>query len=237
MTDLKPLISYIVDQVNDRDGVVGRTSLVKLVYLVDVEHYRRYRRQATGLKWRFHHYGPYAAELDTAINPLAPGIAEHEFTGTVGDRAVSGYRYSKTGDRREIERTFNSRSGASVKQSIDRVIERWALDPLWTILDYVYFETGPMQGPKRGEYLDFSKVQMASPARRNTATLKLPEKSLSDLRRRLKERRAEIGKEARKATDPAYDQVYAEACEVMEEEEGPGPSVQPSTRLSGPNLE
>jgi uncharacterized protein YwgA len=237
MTDLKPLIGYIVDQVNDRGGVVGRTFLVKLVYLIDVEHYRRYRKQATGLKWRFHHYGPYAAELDTAISSLGLGISEHEFIRTVGDRVVSGYRYSKTGDGREIERAFDSRFDASVKRSVDKVIEHWALDSLWTIPDYVYFETGPMEGAKRGEYLDFSKVQMDPSAPRNTATLKLPEKSLSALRRRLGDRRKEIGKEVRKATEPAYDQVYAEACKVMEEEESRGPGVLPDIRLSGPDLE
>ncbi len=234
---MKPLINYIVDQVNEREGVVGKTALVKLVYLVDVEHYRRHGKVVTGLKWRFHHYGPYAVELETNINSLGGVIDEDRFTGMIGDRLVSGYRYVRAGDWKEIESAFNPQYGASVKWSVDQVVERWALEPLSTILDYVYFETEPMQDAKRGEYLDFSTVPLELPTRRNTAKLKLPEEAENGLHRRLKERREKPSPEIRKATEPAYDDIYTEACKLMATEESPGPYFRRSTKVSGPNSE
>ena len=158
MPDLKPLVSYIIDRVGEQDGSVGRTVLMKLVYLADVEHYRQYGSQATELRWRFHHYGPYAHELERTAGNLGLEIDEQKFGGTAGPRAAEGYHYRRTGDWREIEREFNSHYAASVKRCVDKVVGQWGLDSLPTILDYVYFETEPMQDVKRGEYLDFSKI-------------------------------------------------------------------------------
>ena len=156
MAELKPLIAYIVDQVGDRGGAVGRTALMKLVYLADIEHYRRYGKQATNLEWRFHHYGPYSAELDKEVRALGLDIDESVFNKTYGGRTLSGYRYRRVGDWKEVAMAFNSNYGASAQRCVDRVVQRWGLDPLPTILDYVYFETEPMQDAKRGETLDFA---------------------------------------------------------------------------------
>ncbi len=239
MLDLKPLLGYIVDQVSEQGGSVGRTALTKLVYLVDVEHCRQYGKQATGIKWRFHHYGPFAADLDADVRSLGVDIDEDVFSGKVGDSSVSGYRYRKTGDWREIANMFNSRYDASVKRCVDKVVEQWALDPLATILDYVYFETEPMQNAKRGEYLDFSKIQIELPIAPKTVKLQFPDDYVRDMRRRLEERR-EIRKKAqqgdRKVTEPRYDEVYFEACKVMEEEERPL-RFQPGTEVKGPDEE
>lgn len=222
MPDLKPLISYIVDQVNDSGGSVGRTALVKLVYLVEVEYYRQYGKHATGLQWLFHHYGPYAAELDTAVNSLGLGIDENQFSGKAGNRSVSGYRYRRAGDWKEIARVFNSHYDTQVKRCVDKVVEQWALFPLPTILDYVYFETEPMQGAKRGEYLDFSKIPIEPVNPKKTVRVKFSDAFVSDMRQRLrvrKEERESTNREARKATEPRYDEVYFDACKAMAAEE------------------
>ena len=237
MPDLKSLIGYIIDQVTDKGGVVGRTSLVKLVYLADVEHCKRFGKQATALKWRFHHYGPYAAELDPAINPFGNQLEENDFTWTAGERKATGYRYTTRGNWREIELAFNANFGSPVKRSVDKVIDRWGLEPLNTILDYVYFETEPMEDAQRGEYLDFSKVQKDSAAPRPAETLNFSGDFLSDLRQRLKERKETSTREVRKATEPVYDPIYDAALRVMGEEERPGPYLQSHVRLSGPGLE
>ena len=62
MADLKPLIAYLIDQVREQEGAPNKTALVKLVYLIDVECWRKLGKPATDLQWRFHHYGPYSAE-------------------------------------------------------------------------------------------------------------------------------------------------------------------------------
>ena len=239
MPDFKPLIGYIVDQVSEQGGSVGRTALMKLVYLVDVEHYRQYGKQATGLEWRFHHYGPYAVEIEADVLSLGLDADEDIFSGKIGNRPVSGYRYHITGDWRRIASEFNSRYDASVKRCVDKIVGQWALDPLPTILDYVYFETEPMQDAKRGEYLDFSKIQMESVTSPNVATLKFSDEFISEMRQKLEERR-EIRKkarqEARRATEPRYDEVYFEACRVMAEEER-SLTFPPGTKVKGPEEE
>ena len=222
MPDFKSLIGYIVDQVNEQGGSVGRTALMKLVYLVDVEHWRQYGKQATGLRWRFHHYGPYAAELDADVRASGLYVNEDVFDRKVGNRSMSGYRYHRTRDWKEIARAFNSHYDAQVKRCVDKVVEQWALDSLPAILDYVYFETEPMEDAKRGEYLDFSKIQMEPPIPPKTVTLKFSDEFLNEMRQELEERREKRKKarqETRKATEPIYDEVYFEAYRIMEEDE------------------
>ena len=239
MPDLKPLIGYIVDQVNEQGGSIGRTALTKLVYLVDVEHCRQYGKQATGLKWWFHHYGPYAAELQSEIQSLGLYADEEVFTGKAGNRSVSGYRYRRAADWKQIHSTFNSQYDAQVKRCVERVVEQWALDSLPTILDYVYFETEPMEDVKRGEYLDFSKIQMESPIPPKTVKIDFSDEFISEMRRRLKEQREmreKKNREARKATEPRYDEVYFEACRIMAGEER-GFTFRPGTKVKGPDEE
>ena len=237
MAELKPLIAYIVDQVGDQGGAIGRTALMKLVYLADIEHYRRYGKQATNLEWQFHHYGPYSVELDREVRSLGLDIDEAVFNKTQGGRAMSGYRYRRDGDWQEVARAFNSSYDATAKRCVDRVVQQWGLDPLPTILDYVYFETEPMQDARRGERLDFSKVQLESPSRTITAKAWLSEEVASEMRQRLRERKETAGKkEVRKATEPLYDEVYEEACRVMAEDEG-RLYFRPNAKLLGPDRE
>ena len=237
MAELKPLIAYIVDQVGDQGGAIGRTALMKLVYLADIEHYRRYGKQATNLQWRFHHYGPYSAELDQEVQALGLDIDESVFSRAPGGRAVSGYHYRRVGDWREVARAFNSHYDAAAKRCVDRVVQQWGLDSLPTILDYVYFETEPMQDARRGEMLDFSKVQPESPLRSSVAQPGLSKELASEMRQRLHARKEAPGKkEFRKATEPPYDEVYEEACRVMAEDEG-SLYFRPYAKFLGPNRE
>lgn len=231
MPDLKSLIGYIVDQVNDREGVVGKTALVKLVYLIDVEHYRLYGRTATDLQWRFHHYGPHTAELERVIG-------DNPFVNEYGGWQRSGYRYYGSGDWREVHRDFNAQFGPSVKRVTDQVIEQWGLEPLEIILDYVYFETEPMQDAQRGESLDFSGIRKEEKViSRNAASMTLPEATINDLRNRLKQRREQPLPKPRQATEPVYDEVYADAYKLMAEDEGRIANIRPNTNLLGPNRE
>ncbi len=237
MPDFRPLINYIIDQVNQQGGDIGRTALTKLVYLIDVEHYRRHGKQATELRWQFHHYGPFAAELQSDIQSLGLYADEEQFSGKSGNRQVSGYSYRRTGDWREIQGAFNACYDRSAKQCVDKVVEQWGLESLPTILDYVYFETEPMQDVKRGDLLDFSKIQPESIIPQNTAKLKFSDEFVKDMRQRLKERREKRendSKKARKATAPRYDDVYYAACKVMQAEESPI-YFRPGTKVKGPN--
>ena len=61
--ELGQLILYVVYQVSDLGGYTTTIRLVKFLYLIDIEHYRRYRRTLTGLNWIYYLFGPYAFSL------------------------------------------------------------------------------------------------------------------------------------------------------------------------------
>ena len=119
MADLKPLIAYLTDQVRDQGGTPNKTALVKLVYLVDVDCWRKLGKSATGLEWRFHHYGPYSVELERDIN-------DNAFLHVFGSRR-SGYGFSISSDWRDIHAAFNTRFEPAVRRIADGVVRQWAL--------------------------------------------------------------------------------------------------------------
>ena len=230
MPDLKPLIAYLIDQVRDQEGALNKTELVKLVYLVDVECCRSLGRPATGLEWRFHHYGPYSAELERDVN-------DNAFIHAFGDRN-SGYGFALSREWRDIHAAFNASFDPAVRRVADSVARQWGLEPLETLLEYVYFETEPMQDARRGETLDFSKIQPEEPSARRGRRLSFSDEFISGLRARWGERREPHGATAgEKATpsEPIYDEIYEEALGLMDDDEGMTPRPPRTHPLRGPN--
>ena len=229
MADLKPLIAYLIDQVKDQEGTLSKTALVKLVYLVEVEYWRRYGKSLTGLQWRFHHYGPHSAQLDREID-------DNHLFQVHGSRRT-GYGFSSSPDWREAEAAFNKSYEPAVKNIADNVAGQWGLESLETILEYVYFETEPMQGAERGEILDFSKILMEELPVRREPRLSFSNEFISDLRARWDQRKrvrnnTEPGQEA--PEEPLYDEVYQEALDMMAQDEGGQPPYPRRRPLQGP---
>ncbi len=229
MADLKPLIAYLIDQVRDQEGALNKTALVKLVYLVDVECCRRLGRPATGLEWRFHHYGPYSAELERDVN-------DNAFIHVFGDRN-SGYGFAPSSGWRDIHAAFNTSFDPAVRRVADGVARQWGLEPLETLLEYVYFETEPMQDARRGETLDFSKIQPEETSARSVPRLSFSDEFISNLRTRWDERRkppSTPGREKATPSEPVYDGIYEEALGLMANDEGMTPSPPRKHPLEGP---
>ena len=230
MADLKPLIAYLIDQVRDQEGTLNKTALVKLVYLVEVEYWRRHGRSVTGLEWRFHHYGPYSVELDREIddNPL--------FQVFGGRR--SGYGFSPSREWKEIQAAFNMNYEPVVEKIADDVVKQWGLETLETILEYVYFETEPMQEAQRGEILDFSKIRMEEGPILRAPRLSFSDEFITDLRARWNQRRetpAKPNTSQEVPAEPLYDEVYEEALGLMAREEGTSPTFPRRRPLEGPD--
>ena len=230
MADFKPLIAYLIDQVRDQDGTLNKTALVKLVYLVDVECYRNLGRPATGLEWRFHHYGPYSAELERDIN-------DNAFIHAFGDRN-SGYGFAPSHEWRDIHAAFNASFDPAVRRVADRVTRQWGLEPLETLLEYVYFETEPMQDAQRGNILDFSKIRPEEKPARRSPHLSFSDEFIGGLRTRWdKRRRPPSATEGEKTppSEPIYDEVYEEAVGLMDDDEGLTSRPPRKHPLGGPN--
>jgi hypothetical protein len=230
MAGLEPLIAYLIDQVKEQGGTPNKTALVKLVYLLDVECWRKFGRPATDLEWKFHHYGPYSAEMERDID-------DNAFVRVFGNRR-SGYAFSPSSDWRDIHAAFNSQFGPRVRRVADEVVRRWSLEPLETLLEYVYFETEPMQNARRGETLDFSMIQIEETPTSKSPSLVFSDDFISSIRARWDRRPKTTGASSQdqKTPEPIHDEVYEEALKLMAEEEGLTPGASPRRhRLQGPN--
>ena len=141
MTSLTDLIKYIISKLVDMDSSYGKTKLVKLLYLVDIEHYRLRGQTLTGLDWVFYYYGPYAFQIDEALKQLELDIPQED------TKTTSGHKAKVFRPSRDLSSDFEESSGLE-KSVVDRVTETWGLEELNTLLNHVYFHTEPMSGGK-----------------------------------------------------------------------------------------
>jgi hypothetical protein len=148
------------------------------MYLTEVEYYRRTRKRLTDLAWKFHHFGPYASVLGNYLgNPNVDSIA-----WTITRRP--------------------NQADHDVLRCVVQVVQKWGDADLNELLDYVYFETEPMQTAHRGERLEFSGVKPLDDQRR--VRLELDSKKLNKLRKALSAR-ADDYEQLRTASEVSED--------------------------------
>ena len=145
------LVAYIVDTVASETGSSPLfTKVVKLLYLIDVEYYRALGRPLTGLRWRFHHFGPWDDAIRVTLQGRLRGIAPVEADTAAG----KGSTWEVT-DRVDAEAQFRRHCDQAV---VNRVLSKWGPMETDLVLEHVYEDTEPMQDAHFGELLDFGKV-------------------------------------------------------------------------------
>lgn len=126
-----------------------RTTLVKLVYLTDVEYYKKYLRQTTELVYKYDQLGPFTWDIVDVAHELHPQfIKEEEATTPYGEKK---YVYSATSSSYDFTDLDDY-----TKEILHLVLERYSSFTLEELLDYVYTNP-PLNCFKKGENLDFSK--------------------------------------------------------------------------------
>ncbi len=170
-------------------GQPAATRLVKMLYLADLEWRRRHGGEPlSNWNWLFWHFGPYAMEFQEVFGEKSQDIELIEFkTGKAAK--VLNFRPEDL-QQREVP--------DEVSRLIRSIVERWVGVDLNHLLDYVYFETEPMEAAKRGQPLDFSKAvpppQLISP--------KIDAKKLTKLRAALRTRVKELNFQRQPARVP-----------------------------------
>jgi hypothetical protein len=203
----------ILAEASSKNLSIGKTQLVKMLYLVEVEHYRQTGERLTDLKWKFYYYGPYAHELEAVL-------AEPEFSQeTKQTRDEKTFIQIKVA---EPPRAYGSFVEAKTGLLVKRVVGQWGNKPLGEVLDYVYFETEPMQCvERRGDYLDFATIKRDAP--KPVIPLKASAKAeerMRELRARLAPFFESMGR--RKQTQETLSDDYRTALETWDEEESQG---------------
>lgn len=179
---VRHLLPHLVQEVVERGGTPGRTRLIKLLYLFDVAYARAHAGETyTGARWKFLHYGPYAAELQSGLDRLVSiDLDESEGEDQQGRKFFRYKALARDAESPDL--------GVSELQALRWIVDRWAAAPLNELLDYVYFETAPMADAKRGEPLDFHKAAAEKWERTAVRNLELDARRLRELRERVSKR-------------------------------------------------
>ena len=215
--EAQDLALAVLSRANERAGGVNKTKLLKLLYLADIEHYRRHDETLTGFDWRFHLYGPWAAEFDPLLDDLAR-TDKIELEAWSKDE-LAGNRISPI-EMRDLDRVV---ADTEEYYRILRVIDTWADRSLADLLDYVYFETEPMIDAVSQQPLSFSNVSKQPPKLYRRGASGANPKALARLKAKL--RHHQEGSESARAKSkasfrsPRYDDVYLSALRDMGDEE------------------
>ena len=158
--DVAALIDLILERCSaERMLPPLKTRLVKLLYLTELEFFRRTGKRLTTLDWKFHHFGPYAKALG-------------ELLGNPDEDAVAWSLTHRP-----------STSDHDVQSCASQVVHTWGDADLNALLDYVYFDTEPMQAARRGEMLNFAVVAPFTEKRK--VRIELDPDKLKKLRKKL----------------------------------------------------
>jgi len=210
------LVLALLTRAQSRDRGLNKTKLLKLLYLADIEHFRKYGTTLTGFHWMFFLYGPWAAEYDELLTEL-----ERKDLIRIdpwSEEELSGAHIT----------AVESRDLNEIIQSADeyfrtvRLVDTWTDRSLRELLDYVYFDTDPMRDAVSLAPLDFNKIQKEAPAFYRRSRSGAGAGSLNRLRSRFAELR-ERGDRARSETltrfeRPIYDEPYSQALSALSDE-------------------
>ena len=177
----KDLALAILTRIEEREGTANKTKLLKLLYLADIENFRATGQTLTGFDWIFYMYGPWSSEYDRLLEQLqAEGAVDVEkwaTTGVEGERITAKERVPLKKLQLPTEAFFRTR----------RQVDTWADRGVSRLLDYVYFETEPMDGAEKMQPLDFSKVPKQAPQLYRRTSSGTEPSALKRLRRKILE--------------------------------------------------
>lgn len=209
----KELALAILTRIGEREGTANKTKLLKLMYLADIEYYRATGETLTGFNWLFFLYGPWATEYDNLLEQLdAEGTINLEkwSTGSVeGERVSARTRVSLESVGVSTDAYFR----------IQRQVDTWADSGIPKLLDYVYFQTEPMQNAEKMKPLDFTKVSKEPPALYRRLSSGTAAGDIRRLRRRFSEAAPQRAGEPTPYQSAPYDEAFVEAMSVFEREE------------------
>lgn len=213
------LIQYALAAAAQEDAgsrELGPIHLVKYVYLGDVAYAQAHDGETyTGAAWKFHHFGPWAAEIFRRIEPatVSIGAAERVFTSRYQEDA----RRWSLRDPRKLE-YLEEKIPWEVTRVLRRAVHEFGSDTK-NLLHHVY-QTDPMLKAAPGDPLSF---RPARPEREPGPPVAPPAASLSKtavkkLKARIADRLREKREERAAGLEPAprYDEVFLDGQQWLD---------------------
>lgn len=210
--NLTDLIAAVVSTVRECGGVPTKTKILKLLYLLDIENYRKAAATLTGFDWKFYRYGPWTAAYDDALQTAA----QANKIAINSPNADEGATFIDPVGSLSLNRIFPNIVDALMAK---KIIETWAARPTVELLDYVYFHTAPMRDAVRNEALDFSILSREEKLPHYTGIKsKENEKEIQRKRKELLQKLRATTKAPIAPLDPPpkYDESYWSALEKLE---------------------
>ena len=211
---IKDLLVAIVSYINAHDGYVTKTKLLKLLYLFDVEFYRRNRRVFTGFSWKFFHLGPWTREFDPIVDDLVRNGALLEVHSAKSEYDTKFFKAETRLDFSSLFSSFNDEAALRI------VLNTWGDRSTGEILDYVYFRTEPMEHGIRNEALDFSLIPEDRPEKYVRSSSGASSRKIIALKKEFAERAAALqksqGEKRFQFTPPRYDDEFVNAMAKLD---------------------
>lgn len=209
---------------------LGPIHLVKLVYIADLAHASAHRGETfTGAPWRFHHFGPWSAEVFQRIEPAAQAAGAARRVWSSSRFADDAVRWSLVDD--EIYEGALAELPSEVSEPIKRCIHEFGSGTS-DLLRFVY-TTPPMLCAAPGELLSFDCVAEPTAAYRERRAVEPAEPISRSAARRQKQEAQDRRKKVRdmlkqrltrshKLTNegvsppPRYDALFFEAQDWLD---------------------
>jgi hypothetical protein len=207
---LVELIPAIVSYVTSRGGYVTKTKLLKLLYLIDVDFYRVHRRTLTSFQWKYFHLGPWTNEFDPILDELIAGSFLQE---SRSDKSEYDTRFFQSNESPDLAKLFHTFKDEAI---VKIVLDTWGNRTTAEILDYVYFQTEPMEYGIRNERLDFSRISSYVPEPYKRSSSGKTKHEIARLRGEFKRKVPAANKPRFEFTPPRYDGEFLEAMEKLD---------------------
>ena len=206
-----------------RDRELGPIHFIKYTYIADLAHAERHQGETfTGAPWKFHHFGPWSAEVFERIEPALAqvGAESRRISSKYADDFVR-YRLGRA-DAERIRATLEASLPLTIQARLAAAIHECGSDTA-SLLRAVY-GSRPMVTAAPGENLDFATVVRETRVQYGVEETALTARARRERKRRVAEISAEVQKRlamrlargAQVDPSPRYDDVFREGVDWLD---------------------
>ena len=223
------LLQYILAVAGQESGwerELGMIHLIKYAYLADLTYAQYHKGQTyTGLRWTFHHFGPWSAECYKRIDPALEAIGATKKT-IESDKYEDFIRWCA--DDYGLLDKLNDQMDLTVAGAVQKYIREFGNDT-YGLLDFVY-KTDPMLNAAPEEVLEFMQTTVADDLTRDEERVEPTDRQKKKRRQKILDFKGRLNKKleekvmARKSDicplPPRYNDVFFESLEQLDQAAG-----------------